>query len=262
VLYYLVGAWAVDFTGYVIDYGTWPKQSRNYISHAAVNRTLGRQYKGHGKEAAIAAGLRDLVAGLVDRKFARDDGAELQVERLLIDAAWETTTVNAAVRQIGSAVVHPSQGVGIGAKKKPMAQYRNYKGDRAGHHWRMPAVKGRRRPRTVNPDTNFWKSFAHERLRIPIGDPSAWSLWGRAGDRHKMLADHVTAEKPKRITYSSEWGERTVDEWELIPNRDNHLLDCLCGAAVAAQMQGVSLPAWRDRRQTKARKRKKVRYLS
>jgi hypothetical protein len=31
-----------------------------------------------------------------------------------------------------------------------------------------------------------------------------------------------------------------VDEWRLIPGRDNHLLDCVVGAAVAASFSGVS----------------------
>jgi hypothetical protein len=31
-----------------------------------------------------------------------------------------------------------------------------------------------------------------------------------------------------------------VDEWKAIPGRDNHWLDCLVGAAVAASFTGVS----------------------
>jgi hypothetical protein len=47
---------------------------------------------------------------------------------------------------------------------------------------------------------------------------------------------------------------RTVDEWKIRPERaDNHWLDCLVGAAVAASMQGVSLsetgPAQKPKRQ-------------
>ena len=37
--------------------------------------------------------------------------------------------------------------------------------------------------------------------------------------------------------------ERVVDVWALRPGqRDNHLFDCLVGAAVAASIQGVALP--------------------
>jgi len=35
---------------------------------------------------------------------------------------------------------------------------------------------------------------------------------------------------------------RSVDIWTLLPHRDNHLLDCLVGAAVAASVEGVALP--------------------
>ena len=33
---------------------------------------------------------------------------------------------------------------------------------------------------------------------------------------------------------------RQCDEWKLIPGRDNHLLDCIVGAAVAASFSGIS----------------------
>jgi hypothetical protein len=50
--------------------------------------------------------------------------------------------------------------------------------------------------------------------------------------------EHVWLDRPNS---DDDWG-RTVDEWKLRPERaDNHLLDCLVGAAVGASMQGISL---------------------
>ena len=41
--------------------------------------------------------------------------------------------------------------------------------------------------------------------------------------------------------------DRTVDEWKLRATRpDNHWLDCLVGCAVAASIQGASLPGVAD----------------
>ena len=57
---------------------------------------------------------------------------------------------------------------------------------------------------------------------------------------------------------------RTVNEWKPRPGApDNHWLDCLVGAAVAASTLSVSLDgATAPRRQkTNKRKRKKVSYL-
>ncbi len=56
-----------------------------------------------------------------------------------------------------------------------------------------------------------------------------------------MLADHLTSEVRDRHT--SETTQRTVDVWtQKIGRPDNHLLDCMVGAAVAASIQGVTLP--------------------
>ena len=54
-----------------------------------------------------------------------------------------------------------------------------------------------------------------------------------------MLADHLTSEIP---VLTSGRG-RTVSQWELRSvGRDNHLWDCVVGAAVAANMLGVTSP--------------------
>jgi len=47
----------------------------------------------------------------------------------------------------------------------------------------------------------------------------------------------LTAEK--RTTVEAQG--RRVDEWTALPDRDNHWLDCLVGAAVAASVQGANL---------------------
>jgi hypothetical protein len=71
-----------------------------------------------------------------------------------------------------------------------------------------------------------------------MGDPGCLSLFGRDTDRHRLLADHLTAEY--RIKTLAQG--RTVDEWKLRASRpDNHWLDCLVGCAVAASIQGASL---------------------
>jgi hypothetical protein len=88
-------------------------------------------------------------------------------------------------------------------------------------------------------DTNFWKSFVHARLAVPMGERGCLSLFGDKPETHRLFAEHVTAEYRVR----TEGRGRTVDEWKMRPERsDNHWLDGLVGAAVAASIQGVILP--------------------
>ena len=74
----------------------------------------------------------------------------------------------------------------------------------------------------------------------------------------KNLADHLTSEFRVKTTGRG----RDVDEWKLRPGRpDNHWLDCLTGAAVAASMQGVSLAETRGEGPPGKRKRVSMKEL-
>src|SRR5690606_19034607 len=78
LLFYLVAAWEEDFTGYVIDYGTWPDQHRPYFTLRDARATLSTVTKSNGIEGAIFAGLESLTGKLLQRDWKRDDGAMLR----------------------------------------------------------------------------------------------------------------------------------------------------------------------------------------
>lgn len=132
----------------------------------------------------------------------------------------------------------PSHGRFVGASSQPFSEYKRRPGDRIGHNWRMPNVQGRRAVRHVVYDTNFWKTFVHARLAVPMGERGCLSLFGDSAEAHRLFAEHLTAE----YRVKTEGRGRTVDEWKLRPERsDNHWLDGVVGCTVAASMQGVVL---------------------
>ncbi len=92
LLFFLVAAWQSDFTGYVIDYGTYPDQKRPYFTLSDAQRTLARAAPGAGLEGSIYAGLEKLTAQYLAREWRRDDGAMLRIDRCLIDANWGQST--------------------------------------------------------------------------------------------------------------------------------------------------------------------------
>jgi len=241
LLFYAVVAWEEDFTGYVVDYGAYPDQQRRYFTLRDAQKTLGRDAPGAGLEGSIYAGLERLTDDYLSRSWQRDDGADLRIERCLIDANWgqSTDVVYQFCRQSAhAALVMPSHGRYVGASSVPFSEYKRKRGERVGHHWRIPNVQGRRQVRHVLIDTNYWKSFIHARLAVAMGDPGCLSLFGRQGSEHQLLAEHLTAEYRVR----TEARGRIVDEWKLRPDgRDNHWFDCLVGCAVAASIQGAAL---------------------
>jgi hypothetical protein len=242
LLFWVVAGWEDDFTGYVLDYGAYPDQKRPYFTLRDARPTLTGILPSGGVEAAIYAGLEVLTGQILGRAWRRDDGADLRVERCLIDANWGSSTdvVYQFCRQSAHAgIVLPSHGRFVGASSQPFSEYKRRPGDRVGFNWRMPNVQGKRAVRHALFDTNFWKSFVHARLAVPMGERGCLSLFGDKPETHRLLAEHVTAEYRVR----TEGRGRTVDEWKLRPERsDNHWLDGLVGAAVAASIQGAILP--------------------
>ncbi len=240
-LFYLVAAWEDDFTGYVIDYGTEPDQKAAYFTLRDLRRTLAAAAPRAGVEGAIYAGLERLIGATVAREWRRDDGAMVRIDRCLIDANWGSSTdvVYQFCRQSPHAgVLMPSHGRYVGASSIPFSDYKRKRGERIGLNWRVPVVTGKRAVRHVVFDTNYWKSFVHARLAVPMGDPGCLSLFGSKPEPHRLIAEHLTSE----YRVKTEGRGRTVDEWKLrVDGLDNHWLDCLVGAAVAASMHGAVL---------------------
>jgi hypothetical protein len=246
LLFWAVCAWESDFTGYLVDYGAFPDQGRRYYTLRDASPTLLEVKAGAGLEGSIYAGLEALTGKLLAREWQRDDGAMLKVGRCLIDANWGTSTdvVYQFCRQSAhAAVLFPSHGRYVGASSTPFAEYKKKRGDRVGHNWRIPNVRGKRAIRHVLYDTNYWKSFIHARLAVPMGDQGCLSLYGRDPVAHQLFAEHLTAE----YRVKTEGRGRVVDEWKLRPDaHDNHWLDGIVGCAVAASIEGAVLPGTQE----------------
>jgi phage terminase large subunit GpA-like protein len=254
LLYYVVVAWTDDFSGFVIDYGTYPDQQRAYFTLRDARLTLAAVAPNSGLEGSIYTGLETLTDQLIGGEWLDESGTALRIERCLIDANWGASTdvVYQFCRQSAhAAIVMPSHGRFVGASSLPFSEYTRKPGERVGLNWRVTNVAGKRAVRHVTFDSNYWKSFVQSRLAATMGDRGCLSLFGDRPDLHRLFAEHLTAEY--RVKTSGRG--RTVDEWKLRPERsDNHWLDGAVGCAVAASMQGAVLlgsdalaPAKRER---------------
>ena len=240
LLYWCACAWQEDFTGYVIDYGTFPEQHRAYFTLRDAQHTLAAMFRGAGREGAVHAGLERLAANLLARQWKRTDGQTLSIERLLIDSGYLPGACSAVAVKLGPAV-QPSKGMGLKAGNKPMASYTRRPGERHGYNWYMPNVSRSSEFRHVAFDANFWKTFVHTRLATTAGDRGSLSLFGRQSEHHRLFAEHVAEAEVYVVT---EGHGRIVHEWRAKPSHpDNHWFDCLVGCAVAASMLGVTTGA-------------------
>lgn len=239
ILYWLVVAWQDDATSYIIDYGTWPKQPRGHFTLANASRRLSRLYPSLSIEAALYAGLRDLCAEILAKPYLTDTEEERRVDRCLIDANWGQATdiVYRFCRESDfSHIILPSHGRFVGASSRPLSEYHRRRGDRVGFNWRITATPTKK-VRAVQFDTNYWKTWVAARLKAPVGERGCMVMFGDDPEQHRLIAEHFTAEYP----VLTEARGRRVEEWRLIPGRDNHWWDCLVGCAVAASINGVAL---------------------
>lgn len=239
LLFWVLCAWSDRFDGWVVDHGTYPKQKRARFTLADARPTLADVAPGAGLEGQVYAGLSALTSELFGASYKREDDSVIELDRMLVDSGWTTDLVYTFIRESPHrSKIYPSHGRYVGAKSRPFGDYSIKRGDRVGLHWRIPCDSIRNGLRRVLIDTNFWKSFLVARLTTSPGDPGRLSINGTARD-NALLLDHLTAEK--RTTVESQG--RRVDEWSALPDRDNHWLDCLVGAAVGASIQGAKLDA-------------------
>lgn len=254
MLWWAVCAFSDDFTGAVVDYGSWPDQRRAYYTKSDIRRTLSKAHPALGHEAQIRRGLDELSADLLDRSWDHERGTPMPIDLMLVDEGYLTPVVYEFCRRsLHRSRVMPAKGMAIGASSKPFEEYQRREGETLGLHWRRTQSTNSSIRHIVH-DPNFWKSFVWSRFRVEPGSPGSMLLFSGDAQKHRMLADHVAAsEYPIPVTGRG----RTVDEWKQIPGRDNDLLDCVSGCCIAASVQGVALGGGvMNRPKSKGRKRR------
>ena len=240
LLYWVVCAWDEGFGGHVVSYGTTPDQGRRDFLLRNCPKPLSALCPEGSLEAQLHAGLEATCQTILARDWPTDAGGMLRVEKCFIDIGWGESkpVVHKFFRSSPfAAVLLPSKNTAITAGKSPMSEWARKEGDRRGLNWVIRAAKPGE-PRWVTADAHYWKSFVHARLRVPAGGRGGLYLWGDKPAPHRNFAGHICSEYRTRTV--GPHGE--VDEWQQRPERpDNHWLDALVMATIAASVQGVAL---------------------
>lgn len=259
ILYWMVVGWrSEDFSGWIVDWGAWPDQGLNHWTLSGAKKTLAKKYPRAGLEGRIRAGLSDLVDHLVGRSWSGPGGRESSIKLVGVDAAWGETSkvVQRLCREhVHKSILLPSFGRGIKPTQAPIEAWKKVDGERRGNKLVIRPTTGG--GRHVLSDTNYWKTFVHNRLATSLGDPGALALPSpprMSKIQNRIIAEHCRAETRKRVTTE----ERSGDVWELPPAKpDNHLFDCLVNNAVMAACEGVMLKEHRKAPKQAAGKKRK-----
>jgi phage terminase large subunit GpA-like protein len=243
LLYWSVIAWSPGFTGEVIDYGTWPKQRSRHFAMRNVVNTLQRSAPAgtDDLDAAILHGLRRLTDELIQKPYKRIDGGQAWIDRLGVDIGYKDYLVRQLIQVSQHAgKIQPMKGQGIGPENKPISEYRRSRGIQIGWFWWTPPVKKTNQIRHVQYDTNFWKSFVHQRLAVALGGHGCLSFWGGTKDaeQHRYWAEMIVESEYFERT---EGRQRVVDVWDLhVRKPDNHAFDNVVACAALASMLGIT----------------------
>lgn len=246
VLWYAVCAWDQRFGGSVIDYGAYPAQNRAYFRAADARPTLADAYPGAGSDdERLHLGVKDLTRAILGADYRRHETGESEkVQMCLVDRGWKPEVIHKVCRP-HSATLRPSVGHSVGSTGRGLVrQWQQMEGEVASlpgqPAWRYGYSKGEHAiGRRVIFDADQWKSFAADRLMTPVGGFAPLLLPGvpeeTAPDAHRLLCDHLAAEfgGPARTA------DLEYEKWQVRPNRDNHLYDCVVGCCVAASVAGV-----------------------
>ena len=250
LLWYAVAGLDERFSGGLVDYGWWPDQSKRYFAKANPPVTLGDKYPNHDKDQLLYAALRDLIATVLGRDYARHQTEDrVRVDRCLIDEGWNDKVVYQFCRESPFAsILMPSKGhVPKSLSHTPMARWAARPGERAAKagqpSWRVGPVGSGKGRHTVF-ESNEFKSFTAERLTTKPGGGGCLQIFGDDSIDHSMFADHCTAEFATEITVDGRRHER----WQMKATRDdNDLFDCAVGCMVAAAIQGLEWSADKEK---------------
>lgn len=245
ILYYTVLATQSDFTGSIIDYGTWPEQDAQQFTMRSAKRTLEGMY-GNGSESAIEQGVEELIYRILNERWGTQNGDLLAVSQGLVDRGYKPVEVRNAIRKNmpQSAIVFSSRGIGIGPTKRPMAEYDlspkrviRFGPDARNPRWIFPVNERDGQLFGVNFDTNFWKDVVAARF-LQNSRKGRFDFYGGRNDDHALYVSHMLAESPKLVSADG----RSVHVWTEKGNLDNHFWDSLVLSTVAANLAGAQLP--------------------
>jgi len=237
VLWWMVCAFAKDFSGWVVDYGTWPDQRRPVFYKSDLAYTISEQKPGASWEEAFAFAHQQLEAQLlVDWETA--SGTTRQIDLLCKD--WSDGGQKPRIEsQIMSSQhrsrIRATKGFAPRPGRKPVHLWGDPHRDR--HNGNFWVERRSETPVNVQYDVNQWKSHAARRLLTTPGAPSAMLLPGSDERANRLLAEHLTSESPKAVSYDGASGV----VWELIPGRNNDWWDCYVGCCMAASMLGCGV---------------------
>jgi hypothetical protein len=211
-------AWRPNATPHVVDYG------RQEVPNDIMD-----------EEAAILSALRDFRAEVVKQGWSTSDGRHFRPTFVFVDCGNWHNTILQFIEESGPPFFG-AWGYGIGQRSD--GQYKRESG--AVVEWTKDGYALIRKPdgrEYLEVDANRSKSWLHARIRTPVDQPGALTLF--ESNDHLSFAKQV-CESEKEEQHWSDAGIGMVKRWVAI-SRINHWFDSTANACVAGLEAGMRL---------------------
>lgn len=220
--HWIVVAWSDSATGHIVDYGRIEVASDDL-----------------GVEQAILVALREFRDLATDGwPIGSAEGERKKPDQVWVDSGYMTPVVYTFCREAGERY-HPAVGRGAAQQRQQWYNRPTQTGSvvkhigQGFHLNRLPVDK----LKLAEIDADHWKTWVHQRLSTPVGNPGAMTLFQASPQEHLALAKHLTAEIK---TEEFVTGKGVVVKWERL-RRQNHWFDALYNACAAGHYCGVRL---------------------
>lgn len=253
VFVYAVMAVCPGFRRYVVDYGTWPDQKRDYWNRSQLSAKLSQIWA--SPKQAWLQGLIRTADHLSENAYTKSNGQAFPVTFGLIDSSDGDVTdiVFQFCREYGNGMWLPNQGAPTGPNEINFrSEQKSWQKRHVdwGPYWNRSSDRDRGCDR-IRHESDWWKSYVHVGIRTPENDEGSLQFFD---GEHLLLADHLRSEYPD----NDRKGGREYTHWTLRPQRpDNDLFDCVSGCGVAASVRRIPIPGMGGQRRDGGRRRRK-----
>jgi hypothetical protein len=247
ILTYVIMSSPSPLRPHIIDYGTWPKQPGIFSKRNMV-RPLPTLYP-HLTDyrEMLYKGVQDLTTNLMERTYIREDGIEVQIDRLGVDIKYEEVYITRAIRESRwRHVLQACSGTYVDADD-PLLHEKERANALAIYENCYIEPNKMRTLDILYFDSDYFKTELHKGFNLEVGARGSATLYGLNdngeelhAETHLQFADHLNIERPVRKEGKRK--KKTKVHWEeKVHQADNEFFDNSVNCLALFVSEGIAI---------------------
>ena len=225
-IHWVLTAWRPGMIGHVVDYGV-------HTVNSPMTGKLTAEHNRAAVEAAVQTALLELADAM--KEGLPQEGAEKPrtLDLALVDCGWQDKAVYGFCAAQGGRW-RPCKGFGTGQRLAYRPPNKQAKDRLVGNNW-CQMFQHSDRIWLYHVNSDFWKLSVQNGFLLPPDRAGALTLFGTDPFVHQTFARHICAERWIREFVPG----KGTKEYFTVESKQNHWLDALHYATVAASILGL-----------------------